>query len=584
MQWAGTNFLVTFLYFGLAGYGLTRRDNIIIRAFVQWQIASGILPLSLGIISSGINEDLALFLWRFNWLIISGAVVLGLRFTSLYLGYKHWWTIRRFFYFMAIPLTVQLAVLLTINHEIEHLIQDVQVVEQANLYILVTHPLGLIQHIGNAYLGLLTLINVVFIIWHIRITAPIYRIQTYLLTLAFLTPMLFVTVEVMLFQDHPLVNQIPQPNLANSRNYPFAVILASVFTALALFRYNLLDLIPLTLSSILDTVTDAIIVVNKLGTPVYANQQAYTLVAQTNIPNEDATPDLLTTVIEEINLMLTNDTSTIEFTRVISGEEQVFEVSTSDLQSRLGDNLQVITLNERTMHKELERLQLERQKHNLLSTFIEKASHEFRTPLSIIKTRQYLAQRATTPEKRIQLLGSINEQADAINSLVDTLVLMVKLDNAPQYNFATLNIAQFINEVVTAKQSFADQHNITLAVEHDETAPHVHADSYYMNIALKHLIDNAIHYSNPNNTVTITTCCQNDTLSIHIKDTGIGIAKSDLPSIFEQFFRVDRSHSTPGFGLGLNIAQTIIQAHEGTLSVQTEAGKGSVFTIKLPLA
>lgn len=101
--------------------------------------------------------------------------------------------------------------------------------------------------------------------------------------------------------------------------------------------------------------------------------------------------------------------------------------------------------------------------------------------------------------------------------------------------------------------------------------------------ALLNIIENAVIYNKDNGSVEITALKSNGQINILIKDAGIGIKNGDLEKIFERFYRSDTSRSIEGTGLGLNIAKTIIEAHGGEIKVESEFGKGSCFTITLPL-
>ena len=99
---------------------------------------------------------------------------------------------------------------------------------------------------------------------------------------------------------------------------------------------------------------------------------------------------------------------------------------------------------------------------------------------------------------------------------------------------------------------------------------------------MANLLDNAINYTGSGGKVAISVEAVQTQVKISVADSGIGIDEKDLPHIFERFYRADRSRSTPGNGLGLSLAEAIVQAHKGQISVTSSSGKGSIFTVILP--
>jgi two-component system phosphate regulon sensor histidine kinase PhoR len=132
-------------------------------------------------------------------------------------------------------------------------------------------------------------------------------------------------------------------------------------------------------------------------------------------------------------------------------------------------------------------------------------------------------------------------------------------------------------------QSKADEKDLKIEVAGDENAQ-ADFDPTLIEQAVVNLLDNAVKYSNPGGTITISTETNNLELLIHVRDQGIGIAQRHLPRLFERFYRVDKSRSRQlgGTGLGLAIVKHIAQAHGGYVTVESTAGDGSTFTIHLP--
>jgi two-component system, sensor histidine kinase and response regulator len=228
-------------------------------------------------------------------------------------------------------------------------------------------------------------------------------------------------------------------------------------------------------------------------------------------------------------------------------------------------------------------LGLEKQRVQLLTGFIRDTSHEFRNPLAVIQSSLYIIQKTNSPEKREEKLLSIRYQVERLAQLVDRLVMMTQLDSGMLFSLHKQNVNSLVQQVTdTMRTAFAEK-NLTVQLQLTKTLPTIEVDAIHLAEALSQLIDNAVRYSLPNGTVTIETNYQAEWLTIAIADTGIGISDEALPRIFERFYRYDEAHSTPGFGLGLSIAQKIIELHGGRIEVQSEAGKGSRFVIYLPI-
>ena len=241
-----------------------------------------------------------------------------------------------------------------------------------------------------------------------------------------------------------------------------------------------------------------------------------------------------------------------------------------------------ITERKQAQKKALE-LAMERQRIQVLTEFIQTASHEFRTPLSTIKTTLYLLENINDSETQVDLIQKINHQADSILDLVEALVLMARLDGAASFKFARHDISQLLNHLKLHTQQFSQQKNISMSINIPKNLPLLLVDAEKLYQAMIRIADNAIRYTPKNGIVRIEAYQQEDKVIVAFSDTGIGIESENLEKIFDRFFRCDAVHSTRGFGLGLTIAQKIINTHSGTINVDSEVGHGSTFQIILPL-
>lgn len=226
--------------------------------------------------------------------------------------------------------------------------------------------------------------------------------------------------------------------------------------------------------------------------------------------------------------------------------------------------------------------QFEQERSRLLADFIENVSHEFRTPLSTIATSAYLCSRAPSSDRREERLATIQEQVNRISNLVDMLLLITRVQQDANFTFKDEVLTLILANVIEEYRPRYTQKAISLSTNFRSHLPRVSADADYLYIALAQMLDNAIRYTPVDGSIVISTYVQDDQVIIEFLDSGAGIAPDDIPHIFKRFFRGDESHSSPGFGLGLSLAETIIQQHGGFIDVESKEGRGSRFCVILP--
>lgn len=240
-----------------------------------------------------------------------------------------------------------------------------------------------------------------------------------------------------------------------------------------------------------------------------------------------------------------------------------------------------ITARKRAEDQELE-LKAERKRVELLSTFITKASHEFRTPLSIINSAAYIMLRQPDETERQRQGEKIKMQVKHITTLLDSLLLMSRLDSGLDLSFYPMRLNSLIDQIIMTMTPFAEASDVQLRKEIDETIPMIMANNELLGLALRHLVDNAIKFTDRGGHVLIRSYQDKNNIYAAVIDNGRGIGEREYKRIFERFYRGDPAHSTRGFGLGLPIAKRIVENHGGRLQVETVPGDGSIFTICLP--
>ena len=228
-------------------------------------------------------------------------------------------------------------------------------------------------------------------------------------------------------------------------------------------------------------------------------------------------------------------------------------------------------------------LVLERQRTQVLTSFIRDASHEFRTPLSIINTSLYLSSHTNDPIKQQKQYDKIATQTAHINALVDELLLMSRLDSVQQLETQNLNVGNILHQIEGRLLPKATEQHIRLKMHINYNLPPVAIHAEYLVIAFMRLVENSIRYTEAGGEVTLNMYAKKNQVVITLNDTGIGIPPDELPKIFDRFFRLDDAHTTRGFGLGLSLAKRIIDLHGGKIDVESTLNKGTTFTISLPI-
>ncbi|MCC6616054.1 MAG: PAS domain S-box protein [Anaerolineae bacterium] len=227
-------------------------------------------------------------------------------------------------------------------------------------------------------------------------------------------------------------------------------------------------------------------------------------------------------------------------------------------------------------------LAVEKERINVLKQFVENASHELRTPLAIINTKTFLLERAPTEEARLRQTENIREQTARLVKLLEMMNHMVMLDSDIPFAFQTADVNELLRQVIARASVATKEKALTVEVESDAPLLVACVDISWLEEALQNLVDNAIRFTPEQGSITAHPYGHDQSVVIEIRDTGIGIKPESLPHIFERFWREDDAHSTPGFGLGLSIAQKVVEHHDGKIEVESHQGSGSIFRVILP--
>jgi two-component system, OmpR family, manganese sensing sensor histidine kinase len=222
-----------------------------------------------------------------------------------------------------------------------------------------------------------------------------------------------------------------------------------------------------------------------------------------------------------------------------------------------------------------------------LKQFTADASHELRSPLMAIKINaelplEYPEEISPKDAEKFQAIASATNQ---MTRLTEDLLLLARTDKIPTQNRDTLNLTSILDNLIQLYKPQAEVKQINLKFELNSHIPLI-GDAVQLTRLFTNLIENAFYYTPSGGVVEIKTSRVGSQIYINVQDTGLGIAPEDIDKVFERFWRGDpsRSYWLGGSGLGLAIAQAIAQNHGGLISVTSQLGVGSCFTVRLPTA
>jgi len=261
------------------------------------------------------------------------------------------------------------------------------------------------------------------------------------------------------------------------------------------------------------------------------------------------------------------------------------------VQSRFNRNLILILLLDivliagawmiyRNMRKEVELVKMK-------SDFVSNVSHELRTPLSLIRMFAETLQmgRIKKDEKRQEYYDTILSESERLTRLVNNVLNFSKMQaGKKEYLFEEVNLNDIVSSVLGTFRFHLQTEGFTPHIELDEHLPAISGDREALAQAIMNLTDNAIKYSNKQKYLRVATGTKGNSVFVSIEDHGFGIPPGERARIFDTFYRVSSGlvHNVKGSGLGLTLVKHIVDAHSGTIAVESEPGKGSTFRIEFP--
>ncbi|NMG11145.1 PAS domain-containing sensor histidine kinase [Brasilonema sp. UFV-L1] len=355
------------------------------------------------------------------------------------------------------------------------------------------------------------------------------------------------------------------------------------------------------LQATLDSTADGVIAISCKGDIVSFNQK---FVQMWQIPdsiiisrnhnqclafykNQLKNPETFCRRIQELN----NQPDVESYDTLELKDGRVFERYCQPL--RLGKQIigTVWTFREITKHKQAEkeiRLALEQEKQlaEHRAQFVSMVSHEFRTPLHIISFSTSSLKRYyhhLSEEKKLQYLQRLETAVEQISQLMDEVLMLGRAEVGKlKFEPEPLNPIQFCHDILAQLNLNQSYHHTVIFVNQGDCRT-VCLDKKLLQPILTNLLSNAIKYSPVDSTIDVVLSCQEKKLIFQIKDKGIGIPKAEQQRLFEPFYRAENVGDIPGNGLGLALVKKLVDLHGGQISVASEVGVGTTFTMTLPV-
>ncbi|MCE5316976.1 MAG: PAS domain-containing protein [Parachlamydia sp.] len=326
--------------------------------------------------------------------------------------------------------------------------------------------------------------------------------------------------------------------------------------------------------AILESLVEGVIAVDNKMVITYANQAALKLLhfeqhelleQPFSTTHQTLCSDLLVACRSEQKAL----TETFEFVR--NGRKYVLDIVATPIKD---DSGAILILQDKTSHYRL----LEMRKE-----FIANASHELKTPITIIRgfAETLHDNPSLPPETVADITEKILRNSNRMTNLIKDLLTLSDIENLP---ISSLSNFDLVNLVEHCRETVMNVHPTAQIRIESQPELKIIADQALMEHAMMNLIDNAAKYSNPPADIAVSLEDLGNSIRIRVADKGIGIPTADLDHVFERFYTVNKAHSRKlgGSGLGLSIVQNIVQKHNGAISVASELGKGTTFTIILP--
>ena len=236
----------------------------------------------------------------------------------------------------------------------------------------------------------------------------------------------------------------------------------------------------------------------------------------------------------------------------------------------------------------LEAISLRREKELLREQFASIVSHELKAPLGAVQQNLFALEFELSNllnESQKEKLERIKTRIDELLKLINSWLRVISVDiEKLKEGFTQIDVTAPIRNALESIELLAARKDIEVVTSFDSQLPRVTGDALSLSEVFVNVIGNAIKYSPNGSKVHLKTGRQGDAILISVKDNGIGISPDDLPHIFEGFYRGQSGKATAGHGIGLAVSRQIVDAHGGSITVDSELGRGTTFVVSLPVS
>ncbi|MGD8315225.1 MAG: ATP-binding protein [Syntrophobacterales bacterium] len=270
--------------------------------------------------------------------------------------------------------------------------------------------------------------------------------------------------------------------------------------------------------------------------------------------------------------------------RALSGVEEVtetaIEISEGALDKRVphkvrGEEIERLAT---TFNHMLDRINVLIREMREMSDNI---AHDLRSPLARIRGAAEMALTNSTSEEHRAFAATMIEDCDRLINIINTMLDIAEAESgAAEITLEEVDIARLTKRACELFQAIAEENSIHITTDLPDSCV-VYGEARKLQRMVANLLDNALKYTPPEGTVTVSVNADNGQVAISISDTGVGISEDDLPHIFKRFYRCDISRAKGGTGLGLSLVQAIVHSHGGSVNATSRPGKGSTFTVTL---
>ncbi len=260
--------------------------------------------------------------------------------------------------------------------------------------------------------------------------------------------------------------------------------------------------------------------------------------------------------------------------KIVWPKERELRIKTADIINRSEHIGTVAVVQDITEVKKLEKMRTQ---------FVANVSHELKTPLTSIKGFAETLKYVDDAETKEKFLNIINEEAERLTRLITDILTLSHIEQQKEIKKEEINVNKIVEDVYNLMKNTADAKGIQLSIQ-EQNIKTLIGDADRFKQMLINLVDNAINYSESGDSVCIGMESKADRCVLWVVDTGVGIAKEQIPRLFERFYRVDkaRSRAKGGTGLGLAIVKHIVLNFNGKIYVESELGNGSKFIVEIP--